>query len=106
MPAAMPSGSFDIARSKRPENPAIASSSPHSMNAPIASGIDTPATPVTSIAAPGVDQAVTTGARQRNDRPMQVTPMPMPSAPIHEPSSTSFAPSARAASNTIAAELV
>ena len=33
------------------------------MNAPMASGIVTPAALVMSIAAPGVDQAVTTGTR-------------------------------------------
>src|SRR5690606_23829425 len=71
----------------------------------IASAIGTPAALVTSIAAPGVDQAVTTGIFQRSDRPMQVAPMPSPSAHIHEAVCPGVAPIACAAWNTIAAEL-
>src|SRR5690606_22166448 len=71
----------------------------------IASAIGTPAALVTSIAAPGVDHAVTTGIFQRSDRTMQVAPMPRPSAHIHEAVWPGVAPIACAAWNTIAAEL-
>jgi hypothetical protein len=57
-----------------------------------------------SSAAPGVDQAVTTGVRQRSDRPMQVMAMPRPSAHIHEPICSALAPIAAAPWNTITAE--
>ena len=48
---------------------------------------------------------MTTGIFQRSDRLMQVRPMPMPSAHIHEAVCAGVAPSACAAWNTIAAEL-
>ena len=50
-----------IARSNQPEKPATAISTPHNKKAPIASGMATPLALVMSMAAPGVDQAVTTG---------------------------------------------
>ena len=63
IPEAMDTGMRLIARSNQPENPAMAIRSPDTMNAPIASGSETPAAAVISIAAPGVDHAVTTGMR-------------------------------------------
>ncbi len=75
----------------------MAISSADSRKPPTASAIGTPAALATSIAAPGVDQAVTTGIFQRHDRPMQVRPMPMPSAHIHELVCAGVAPSACAA---------
>ena len=93
-------------RLNSPEKPASAVSIATSTNAPMASDSGTPAWLAISIAAPGVDQAVTTGMRQRSDSPMPVTAMPMPSAHSHDAISASEAPSERAASNTITAELV
>ncbi|MNN97407.1 hypothetical protein D3C81_2165650 [compost metagenome] len=52
-----------MAFSNTPENPATAASSAASTNAPIASDNGNVPTPTTSIAAPGVDHAVTTGIR-------------------------------------------
>ncbi len=63
MPEAIAAGMRSRMRSNHPENPASAISAAHTRNAPIACGIDTPAALVISIAAPGVDQAVTTGMR-------------------------------------------
>ena len=70
-----------------------------------ASPIDTPAALVARTAAPGVDQAVTTGIFQRSDRAMQVAPMPMPRAHIQEAVCAGVASNACAAWNTIAAVL-
>jgi len=65
--------------------------------APVASGSETPAAPVISIAAPGVDQAVSTGTRNLRERAMLVSPIPRPSASIHEATSAALACSVRAA---------
>ena len=105
MAEASASGMRPSMRSKIPENPAITISNADSAKPAIASSIATPAALVTSTAAPGVDQAVTTGIFQRSDRPMQVTPMPMPSAHIHEAVCAGVASSVCAAWNTIAAVL-
>ena len=61
--AAIPGGMRSITRSKPRVSPASRISSAQNMKAPTASAIGTPASAVTSIAAPGVDHAVTTGAR-------------------------------------------
>ncbi len=63
MPDAIDTGMRLIARSNQPENPAIVIIDAETRKAPVASAKDTPAAPVISIAAPGVDQAVTTGMR-------------------------------------------
>jgi len=68
--------------------------------------IDTPAPAVTSSAAPGVDQAVSTGWRYHRLRPRLVPPMPKPSAQIHEADCAGVAPKAAAAWNTMTTELV
>jgi hypothetical protein len=73
--------------------------------APVASSIERPAALVTSRAAPGVDQAVTTGIRYRSERSAQVRPIPSPRASIHEPTWAVDAPTAPAAWKTITAEL-
>ncbi len=52
-----------IIRSKTPENPAAVPSSSATTNAPIASVSGKPPPPLISSAAPGVDQAATTGIR-------------------------------------------
>ena len=93
-------------RSNMPLKPTNAVDIATSTNAPIASDSGTPALLAISIAAPGVDHAVTIGIRQRSDRPMQVTPMPMPNAHSQDAVSASDAPSVCAAWNTITAELV
>src|SRR5690606_10415950 len=105
MPEASDSGTRPSSRSNIPEKPASVISTADSRKPAIASAIGTPAALVTSIAAPGVDHAVTTGIFQRSDRTMQVAPMPRPSAHIHEAVWPGAAPIACAAWNTIAAEL-
>ena len=52
-----------IMRSNNPDDPAMMMSTAHSTNAPMASGIVTPAALVAMSAAPGVDHAATTGFR-------------------------------------------
>ena len=52
-----------ITRAKAPLAPAATISAAQTMKAPMASAIGTPAPAVTSSAAPGVDQAVSTGWR-------------------------------------------
>ena len=63
MPEASDTGMRRIAFSNTPEKPASAPISAASTKAPIASDSGSAAAPTTSIAAPGVDQAVTTGMR-------------------------------------------
>jgi hypothetical protein len=106
MPEAIEIGRRPIILSKQPLNPETVISIAETRKAPIASGIETPAALVISIAAPGVDQAVRIGTRKRNERVMLVRPMPRPRAPIHEAISAGVACSVRAAWRTITAELV
>ncbi len=63
MPAARDIGILLIARSNHPVKPTSVTSAPDTRNAPIASGIETPAALVISMAAPEVDQAVAIGIR-------------------------------------------
>jgi hypothetical protein len=79
MPEAIEIGRRPIIFSKQPLKPETVISIAETRKAPIASGIETPAALVISIAAPGVDQAVSTGTRKRNERAMLVSPMPRPS---------------------------
>ena len=76
------------------------------MKAPTASASGTPAPAVTSSAAPGVDQAVSTGMRYHRLRPALVNPMPMPSAHSHDAVTSGVAPSAAAAWKMMTTELV
>ena len=69
------------------------------MKAPLAAA-------VASTAAPGVLHATITGRRQTSDGSRVHRPMPTPSAHIHELICAGVAPSAVAAWNTIATELV
>lgn len=78
---------------------------PETMKGPVATGSDTPCV-VANSAAPGVDQAMNTGWRYQSDSPMLVSPVPMPSGHIHDEISAGVAPSACAAWNTTATELV
>ena len=50
-------------RSNQPVTPATIMSKAEKMNAPMASGMETPDNPVVNKAAPGVDQAVKIGMR-------------------------------------------
>ena len=61
--AASAVGSCFISRSNAPLSPIAMIASPVSTNAPMISAIGRPLTPVISSAAPGVDQAVSTGIR-------------------------------------------
>ncbi len=63
MPEAREIGMRRIARSNNPENPATIPKTAATTNAPMASRNGTPAALPINIAAPGVDQAVTTGTR-------------------------------------------
>jgi hypothetical protein len=63
MPAASATGSRCISRSNTPLKPTATISSPVTTNAPIVCASGSPATLVISSAAPGVDQAVSTGIR-------------------------------------------
>lgn len=65
--------------------------------APTASDIGKPGKLVTSNAAPGVDHAVRMGVRNHQDSPMQVTPIPIPSAHNHELICSGDAPATSAA---------
>ena len=106
IPEAIEMGTRPIIRSNQPLNPEIVISAAETRKAPIASGIETPAALVINIAAPGVDQAVSTGTRKRSERAMLVKPIPRPRAHIQEAISAGVACSAWAAWKTITAELV
>ena len=101
----MACGMRSITRSKVRVTPASTINTPQATKAPTASPIATPLVPAIS-AAPGVDQAVSTGSRRHHDKPIDVTPMPRPSAQIHDVAWAGVAPSACAAANTITTELV
>ena len=89
-----------------PVTPHSTMSAELAMKMPIDWEMPTPLRLVASSAAPGVDQAVSTGARQMSDSVTQVTPMPMPRAHIHEASWAASAPAALAAWKMMATELV
>ena len=57
-------------------------------------------------AAPGVDQAVSTGRRYHSDSSRLLAPMPRPRAQIQEAVCAGVAPKAWAAAKTMATELV
>ncbi len=103
--AAIACGMRSITRSKPRVTPAITINAPQTTKAPTASPIATPLLPA-SRAAPGVDHAVSTGCRVASDRPIDVTPMPRPSAHIHDVACAGVAPSACAAAKTMTTELV
>ena len=65
----------------------------------------TPCRPVTSSAAPGVDQAVRMGARYHTDNASVLTPIAIPSAVIQPAICPVVAPAATAACQMMAAEL-
>ncbi len=91
--------------SNQPVRPLTRISAPQSRKAPTASGSVSPCVAAIN-AAPGVDHATLTGSRVHNDSPRLVMPMPRPSAQIHEVVCCALAPTAWAAWNTMATELV
>jgi hypothetical protein len=93
-----------ITRANAPVAPATTVSAAATRNAPTALRSEMPCVDAIR-AAPGVDQAVSTGRRNHRAKPMQVMPMPMPSAHSHEVVSAGVAPTARAAWKTMATEL-
>ena len=97
-----------ITRSNQPVAPASVMNSAHTMKAPTASAMEKPpASPaVANTAAPGVDQATMTGWRSSSEGTSEHSPMPSPSAHIHEVICAGVAPKACAAWNTMATELV
>ena len=99
-------GIFLISVSKRPERPTTVKSTAQTMNAPIASPYATFGSDVTSSAAPGVDHAMTIGARKRSERPIVQTAMPIERAQIHEEICASVRCAARPAWNISTSELV
>ena len=101
----MACGMRSITRSNSRVTPANTINTPQATKAPMASPIATPLVPAIS-AAPGVDQAVSTGSRYRHERPIVVSPMPRPRAQIHDVACAGVAPRACAAANTITTELV
>jgi hypothetical protein len=102
---AMATGMRSISFSNQPLAPAQTISRPQTMKAPMASGMATPALDASS-AAPGVDQAVSTGWRVHRLSSKVVTPMPRPSAHSHEAVCSGVAPSATVAWKMMATELV
>ena len=98
MAAAIALGTFCINVSNQPVTP-HSTANAENKNAPTASPIDTPASAVTSSAAPGVNHAVGTGVYAQA-RPALVTPIPMPSAhtaAMKEPICAGVAPTTLAA---------
>ena len=67
------------------------------MKAPTTSDMEKAAPLLINMAAPAVDQAVTTGMRYRQDSATQVTPMPSPKAHIQEAAWAGVAPQVYAA---------
>ena len=101
----MATGMRSISFSNQPLAPAQAISSPQTMKAPMASGISTPEVDASS-AAPGVDQAVSTGWRVQRLKARLVRPMPRPRAHSQEAVWAGVAPRATVAWKMMATELV
>ncbi|MNV74929.1 hypothetical protein D3C71_1681840 [compost metagenome] len=72
---------------------------------PMVSARVTPCRLVASSAAPGVDQAVSTGDLYHRERASVLTPIPIPSAVIQPAICWGVAPAAAAACQMMAAEL-
>ena len=94
--AAISCGILSITRSNQPVTPARKISAALTMKAPTASPMVNPpmAPAVASTAAPGVDQATITGFLRIREGTSEHSPMPMPSAHIHEAISAGVAPKA------------
>jgi len=97
--AAISMGMRFMARSNQPVTPHSAIKTAQTMKAPTASAMEKPpASPaVASTAAPGVDQATITGWRNNREGSSVHSPMPRPSAHIHELVCSGLAPKACAA---------
>jgi hypothetical protein len=95
--AARACGMRSMTRANQPVAPARVMSSAHTRKAPTPSAMGTPTPAVASKAAPGVDQAVSTGWRYQTLSPRLVRPMPRPRAQIQEAACAGVAPKAAAA---------
>ncbi|MGF6859312.1 hypothetical protein OKW29_008223 [Paraburkholderia sp. CI3] len=104
--AARPDGIRFISASNQPVTPTSVSSAAQKMNAPIACAYSTCGSDDTSSAAPGVDHAITIGARKRSDRLIVHRPMPIDSAQIHDEICASLRCAAWPAWNISTSELV
>ena len=82
-----------ITRSKTPVRPASTISALQKTKAPVASAKPTPLV-AASNAAPGVDQAVSTGCRYHSERATELSPMPRPKAQIQDVVCAASAPRA------------
>ncbi len=105
MPASIaftiPAGTALISRPNRPVTPNSTTTTPLSTNAPTASRYGYAPRLVTSRAAPGVDQAVTTGVRVHQLSSRAVSPLPIATAQIQDAvCAWSSRPAAAAASTT------
>ena len=94
-------------RSKGPENPTNAISTPLMTKAPTASeSVKSPGATVARIAAPGAENATITGMRNFSEGTMVRIAIPRQRANTHEAICLSLAPTALAASKTITMPLV
>ena len=105
MAAASEWGISVIRRAKSPVMPQSKISALAKMNTPMVSASVTPCRLVASSAAPGVDQAVSTGALYHQESTSVLTPIPIPSAVIQPAICCALAPAAAAACQMMAAEL-
>ena len=103
--AASECGISFINRANRPVTPHSRISAFANINTPMVSASVTPCRLVASRAAPGVDQAVSTGALYHHDNASVLIPIPSPSAVIHPAICCVLAPAAAAACQIMAAEL-
>ena len=97
--AAMPRGIIPISRPKGPISPVRKISAPASRNAPTAPAMECPVEAAIS-AAPGVDQASTTGMRWVYDKNADPTALAMQTAKTQDAVCAGVAPTAAAAAST------
>ena len=98
-------GMIFISRANRPVAPQITISALAKIKIPTASARVTPCRPLTNSAAPGVDQAVSTGTFRQALSARVLMPMARPRAVIQPAICPGVAPAAAAACQMMAAEL-
>ena len=98
-------GMIFISRANRPVTPQRTISALAKINTPTASARVTPCRPLTSSAAPGVDQAVSTGTLRQPLSARVLIPMARPRAVIQPAICPGVAPADAAACQIMAAEL-
>ena len=103
--AARECGISFIRRANNPVTPHSRMSALAKMKIPMVSASVTPCRLVANSAAPGVDQAVSTGALYHQESASVLTPIPIPRAVIQPAICCAFAPAAAAACQIMAAEL-